>query len=140
MGVKKKTNSHNIKRRSKELGKSKSGAKRGKVQGLEPPGKANGEDEPAARVWQVVAMIPKGKVATYGQIAALIGLPSHARFVGRTLRNLPSGTRLPWHRVVNANLRISQRGGGEQRQKQRLQDEGVGFIGERIASGHRWQP
>ena len=85
-------------------------------------------------------MIPRGKVASYGQIAALIGLPSHARFVGRTLRNLPGNTKPPWHRVVNANLKISPRGGGEQRQKQRLQAEGVVFIGDRIPAGYRWQP
>jgi len=85
-------------------------------------------------------MIPAGYVATYGQIAALIGLPSHARFVGRTLANLPGDTRLPWHRVVNASLRISPRGGGELRQKALLQDEGVEFVGERIAAAHRWQP
>ena len=85
-------------------------------------------------------MIPSGKVASYGQVAALIGLPSHARFVGRALRNLPKDTKLPWHRVVNANLKIPPRGGGEQRQKQRLQAEGVEFIGDRIAAGYRWQP
>ena len=76
-------------------------------------------------------MIPSGKVASYGQVAALIGLPSHARFVGRALRNLPKDTKLPWH---------PPRGGGEQRQKQRLQAEGVEFIGDRIAAGYRWQP
>jgi len=85
-------------------------------------------------------MIPPGKVASYGQIADLIGLPSHARFVGRVLRNLPQDSALPWHRVVNASLRISQRGGAEHRQKDRLQAEGVEFISERIASGHRWSP
>ncbi len=85
-------------------------------------------------------MIPHGKVASYGQIAALIGLPSHARFVGRVLRQLPKGTKLPWHRVVNANLRISPRGGGEAAQKQRLEAEGVSFIGARIAKAHRWTP
>ena len=84
-------------------------------------------------------MIPPGKVATYGQVAALIGLPSHARFVGTTLRNLPRDTKLPWFRVVNASLRISQRGGGEARQKRLLQQDGISFIGERIAKGHRWE-
>lgn len=84
-------------------------------------------------------MIPVGQVATYGQIAKLIGLPSHARFVGSTLRALPENTKLPWHRVVNASLRISQRGGGEAKQRKRLQAEGIEFIGERIAKNHRWQ-
>lgn len=91
------------------------------------------------RVWQVVAMIPAGQVATYGQIAALIGLPSHARFVGTTLRQLPQNTRLPWHRVVNAGLRISQRGGGEVVQRKRLEAEGVEFVGGKIPEGFRWE-
>lgn len=84
-------------------------------------------------------MIPAGQIATYGQIARLIGLPSHARFVGSTLRALPEDTKLPWHRVVNASLRISQRGGGETKQRKRLQAEGIEFIGDRIAKTHCWQ-
>ena len=91
------------------------------------------------QVWQVVAMIPPGKVATYGQIAGLIGLPSHARFVGATLRNLPKDTKLPWFRVVNSSLRISLRGGGEQHQRRLLEAEDVIFIGERVAKAHRWE-
>ena len=87
-------------------------------------------------------MIPPGKVATYGQVAALAGMPAHARFVGRTLANLPPGTRLPWHRVVNAGLRISLRedSGGHRTQRQRLEREGVAFMGQRVAHGFRWQP
>jgi len=53
-------------------------------------------------IWQVVAAIPYGKVATYGQVAKLCGFPRHARYVGMTLRDLPNGSTLPWHRVVNA--------------------------------------
>ena len=63
------------------------------------------------RIYAVVRRIPRGKVATYGQVAAQAGMPSHARFVGRTLRELPDGSRLHWHRVVNASLRISLRTG-----------------------------
>ncbi len=88
-------------------------------------------------------MIPKGSVATYGQVAHLAGMPRHARLVGRTLSDLPKGTRLPWHRVVNAALRISSRRAnrsGENVQKQRLLREKVEFIGDRIARAHRWQP
>jgi len=91
-------------------------------------------------------MIPRGKVATYGQIAELAGMPSHARLVGRTLRELPDDTRLPWHRVVNAGLRISLRGGsttggaGHDVQRQRLEAEKLEFIGQRIARAHRWEP
>ncbi len=97
---------------------------------------------PEERIWQVVAMIPVGKVATYGQVAALAGMPSHARLVGHRLRNLPSGTRLPWHRVVNANLRISLRDGGDGhiRQRLRLEREGVEFVGQRVARTCRWEP
>ncbi len=90
-------------------------------------------------IWQVVAMIPEGKVATYGQIARLIGFPRHSRFVGTTLRQLPANTRLPWYRVVNAQLRISRRGGGEARQRKKLQAEGVEFVGERIARTQLWE-
>ncbi len=87
-------------------------------------------------------MIPSGKVATYGQVAALAGMPSHARFVGRTLANLPRGTGLPWHRVVNAGMRISLREGsaGHVTQRQRLEREGVEFIGQRVARAFHWSP
>ncbi len=84
-------------------------------------------------------MIPKGKVASYGQIATLIGYPSHARFVGATLRNLPKGSKLPWYRVVNGSLKISLQGGGKARQKRFLESEDVIFIGDRIAKAHRWE-
>ena len=92
------------------------------------------------RVWQVVSMIPEGKVATYGQVAALAGMPAHARFVGAVLRRLPPGTRLPWHRVVNAGLRSSLGGEGEAEQKRRLASEGVAFVGRRVANACRWSP
>jgi len=101
-----------------------------------PPGV---EPTPEERICLVVAMIPRGTVATYGQVAALAGMPRHARLVGRVLRNLPRGSRLPWHRVVNASLRISTRaGGGVGIQRQRLEAEGVSFVGERVAGSQRW--
>lgn len=96
---------------------------------------------PEERIWQVVAAIPRGRVATYGQVAALAGMPRHARLVGRTLANLPRGSRLPWHRVVNAGLRIATRGDDRAmaEQRQRLEREGVEFVGARIASDFRWE-
>ena len=99
------------------------------------------QPEPAERIWQVVAMIPRGRVASYGQIAALAGMPRHARLVGRTMRELPRGTKLPWHRVVNASLKISQRpgSGGHIEQRRRLLAEGVEFVGERIPKAYRWE-
>lgn len=95
---------------------------------------------PKQRVWQAVAAIPKGKVASYGQVAALAGLPAHARFVGRVLANLPEDTRLPWHRVVNAGLGIAlPEGPGARLQRQRLEGEGVRFVGQRVIRECRWE-
>ena len=59
------------------------------------------------RIWQVVALIPPGRVATYGDVARQAGMPGAARRVGRALGALPAGTRLPWHRLINARGRIS---------------------------------
>jgi methylated-DNA-protein-cysteine methyltransferase related protein len=79
-----------------------------------------------------VRRIPRGRVATYGQIAALAGLPGHARQVGYALAALPAGSTVPWHRVVNAQGRISLRRDGPGAgvaQRQRLEREGVPFDG-----------
>jgi len=84
-------------------------------------------------------MIPSGKVATYGQVARLAGMPSHARLVGRTMRDLPKGSKLPWFRVVQAGLTIALRGGGEARQRALLEQDGVSFVGKRAANGHLWE-
>jgi len=86
-------------------------------------------------IWQVVASIPKGKVTTYGQIAKLAGYPSHARYVGSTLKLLPSDTTLPWHRVVNAKGELAFPYDSEQykRQKSLLEAEGIKFNGTKIS-------
>jgi len=86
-------------------------------------------------IWQIVSSIPKGKVATYGQIAKLAGFPSHARYVGATLRNLPKGSTLPWYRVINAKGEISFPINGEayQRQRIRLEAEGIIFNGTKVS-------
>ncbi len=78
-------------------------------------------------VWQVIVAIPAGKVASYGQVADLAGLPRAARWVGRLLKNLPADSTLPWHRVVRADGRLAFATGSEryQRQQQRLRAEGV---------------
>ena len=72
-------------------------------------------------IWRVVARIPRGRVATYGQIAQLAGLPSAARQAGYAMHALPSGSRVPWQRVVNARGEVSARSepGGEQAQRDR---------------------
>ncbi|MFK7865143.1 MAG: MGMT family protein [Pseudohongiellaceae bacterium] len=82
------------------------------------------------KIWQVVHQIPKGKVASYGQVARLAGLPGYARFVGTTMKKLPEGSKLPWHRVANAAGKLSfpQDSKMYQTQKSRLESEGVVFI------------
>ncbi|HEY6553104.1 MAG TPA: methylated-DNA--[protein]-cysteine S-methyltransferase [Vicinamibacteria bacterium] len=82
------------------------------------------------RVYQVVRRIPAGRVATYGQVAALAGTPRGARAVGWALRALDAAqaARVPWHRVVNAAGAISPRPGVSPAiQRQRLRSEGVRF-------------
>lgn len=84
---------------------------------------------------QVIGAIPRGKVCTYGRVAELAGLPRHARFVGTILKQLPSDSKIPWHRVINSQGRISFPEGSEkwQLQKEKLEREGVTFIGERVS-------
>ncbi len=93
----------------------------------------------------MVARIPRGRVATYGQVARLAGLPGQARLVGYALSALPDGSRVPWHRVVNARGQISARrdGGPESTvQRLRLQREGVRFDsrGNISLERYRWRP
>ncbi len=77
----------------------------------------------------MVRRIPRGRVATYGQVAELAGLAGHARQVGYALHALHDGSALPWHRVVNASGAISLRSvpGFELEQRIRLEAEGVIF-------------
>lgn len=96
------------------------------------------------RIWQVVALIPAGKVATYGDVARHAGLAGAARRVGRALSGLPEDTRIPWHRVINAQGRLSLPEGSQswQRQKERLETEGVRFDRGKISDLYslRWNP
>lgn len=91
------------------------------------PARATERDELRQRILATVDSIPRGRVATYGQVAREAGLPRHARLVGRVLGELPSSARLPWHRVVNAAGRVSPRGDGVAcaEQLRRLAREGV---------------
>lgn len=84
---------------------------------------------PAEKIYAVVRQIPPGRVATYGQVAALAGLPGHARQVGQALRDTPEGQELPWQRVINAKGEVSPRGFGLEAGLQRhlLAEEGVVF-------------
>jgi methylated-DNA-protein-cysteine methyltransferase-like protein len=86
------------------------------------------------RVWHIVHGIPPGKVTSYGDIAKLAGLPRGARLIGRILGQLPAGSALPWHRVVNSRGEISFPQGSAQyrEQRERLIGEGVVFNGNKI--------
>jgi methylated-DNA-protein-cysteine methyltransferase-like protein len=92
------------------------------------------------RILATVDSIPRGKVATYGQIAREAGLARRARLVGRILRDLPSGSKLPWHRVINAAGKISVRGTSEREQARRLKREGISIDarGRIDLERHRW--
>ena len=95
------------------------------------------------RIYAVVRRIPRGKVATYGQVAELAGMVNAARQVGYALHALSGGSTLPWHRVINRTGHISlspEAGGLEQRF--RLLEEGIMVdAAGRIALGrHQWRP
>ena len=95
-------------------------------------------------IWDVVRRIPRGRVATYGQVAGLAGLPGHARLVGYAL-HASAADALPWHRVVNAEGRLSlarTNASAGTTQRLRLEWEGVRFDARgRVDMGrHRWKP
>lgn len=99
---------------------------------------------PAYRnIWKTVARIPRGRVATYGQIARLAGLGKRARLVGYALHRTPDDYEIPWHRVINAQGRISFPPGSVQylRQRERLLAEAVRILTGRIdLDRFRWRP
>jgi methylated-DNA-protein-cysteine methyltransferase-like protein len=82
----------------------------------------------------VVREIPPGQVLTYGDVARLSGMPRQARRVGQALRWAPRGLALPWHRVINAQGRISLPPDSSvgRRQRELLEDEGVRFEDDRV--------
>lgn len=96
------------------------------------------------RIYEVVARVPRGCVVTYGQVAALAGLPGHARQVGYALAALPPESDLPWHRVINARGEVSRRAdpGPEPLQRAMLEAEGVRFDdrGRTSLRRFRWRP
>lgn len=95
-------------------------------------------------VWAIVARIPEGKVATYGQIAAMLGKPRAARTVGWALNSLPRGKQIPWHRVINSEGKISRRDRETEAalQQRLLKVEGIQFDNQgRVNLNHyQWQP
>lgn len=95
------------------------------------------------RIWRTVQAIPHGRVAGYGQVADLAGLPGRARLVGRALGQVPENQRVPWYRVLRSDGRIAFPAGSPQaeRQKQHLQEEAVVVLNNRVRMGEfGWTP
>lgn len=86
--------------------------------------KASLSDAFRQEVYQMVRAIPAGKVSTYGNIAALLGMPQCSRMVGRALKQVPDEVSVPCHRVVNASGRLVP---GWEEQKLLLSEEGISF-------------
>lgn len=105
-----------------------------------PPERARSRE----RIYAVVRRIPRGCVATYGQVAELAGLGRHARQVGYALYALPPDSFVPWQRVINAKGRVSPRAdpGSDRVQRAMLEHEGVDFEGNGRVDlrRYRWRP
>ena len=82
------------------------------------------------KIWKTVERIPKGKVASYGQVARVSRLPNQARLVGYALHNLPHGIDIPWQRVINSQGRISfpELSSSYKQQRGLLEKEGIVFL------------
>lgn len=94
-------------------------------------------------LYMTLAQVPAGSVVSYGQLADLAGLGRAARWVGRTLSQLPEGSALPWHRVIAANGRLSLPAGTASgaEQRARLRDEGITIHNDRVdIRRHGWRP
>lgn len=95
------------------------------------------------RIWDTICDIPPGKVASYGQIAEVAGIPRGARQVGYALRHLPRDSEVPWHRVIQASGKIAFEKDTPQHaeQKKRLQQDDVAVVSGRIdMQKYQWQP
>jgi len=102
-----------------------------------PPPKLAAMQDNHARVYAAIAAIPRGRVASYGAIAARAGLPGRARLVGKLLGEVPDGMELPWFRVLRASGEIALPKGsrGFREQCRRLRAEGVEVKNGRVALG-----
>jgi methylated-DNA-protein-cysteine methyltransferase-like protein len=111
--------------------------------GREPPPPRSESAYP--RIYAVVTRIPRGRVATYGQVAAEAGMPHAPRVAGYALHALPPGSAVPWHRVVAAGGRLSLGKldpSSAVTQRLRLEHEGVQFDGRGCVDmeKHTWTP
>ena len=95
------------------------------------------------RIWDAIRDIPQGNVASYGQIAAIAGIPRGARQVGYALRQLPKEHSVPWHRVITSSGKIAfdKDSSPFAEQCKRLQQEDVAVLRGRVdMQKYRWQP
>ena len=104
-------------------------------EGSQAPASVSSSDDRKQMLWQVLASIPPGRVSSYGRLAQLAGLGRGARLVGRWLGQLPEGTSLPWHRVLNSQgqLSLPPDSASGQEQYQRLMAEGVIIRNRRVS-------
>ena len=102
------------------------------------------ENELHRQILEVIALIPYGKVATYGQIAKLAGLPKHARLVGYVLKHLDAESQIPWFRVINSQGKLSVtriNEFGQNIQQNLLEREGVYLLNHKVnLKLFGWQP
>jgi methylated-DNA-protein-cysteine methyltransferase-like protein len=95
------------------------------------------------RIRRTAQLIPSGKVASYGQVADLAGLPGRARLVGKALAYAPIDVHVPWYRILRSNGQIAFPEGSEQAKTQKgyLQEEGVVVLNNRVRlEAFGWQP
>jgi methylated-DNA-protein-cysteine methyltransferase-like protein len=100
-------------------------------------------DELERQLYTWLAQIPAGRVVTYGQLARLIGRTNVGRWVDHRLGRLPTGSKLPWHRVLNARgcSSLPLEKGGSNRQLRLLQREGVLVMDGRVSlRRYQWDP
>ncbi|MCD9461872.1 hypothetical protein CJF25_02430 [Photobacterium phosphoreum] len=98
-------------------------------------------DDFSNQIYSQVYQIPFGHVSTYGEIARFAGYPGYARHVGRLMATLPEGSKIPWHRVINSQGRISLKGDSLLIQIAALRAENVAVsdIGQVSLRYYRWQ-
>lgn len=95
------------------------------------------------KIWHTVCLIPKGKVASYGQIADLAGLPGRARLVGKAMSLIPGNLHLPWYRVLRSTGQLAFGPATPQAAEQTglLQQENVPVLNNRVSiKSFGWQP
>ena len=97
----------------------------------------------AKRIWETVLNVPYGRVANYGLIADLAGLPGRARLVGTVMQFAPEDMQLPWHRILKSNGQIAFAAGSDMAHKQAelLRTEGIIVFNNRVRlKQYLWQP